>query len=1106
MADEEIDVIWKMKPDGSDVRQEISDLEKEGKKTANNIEKAFKAAFGAFASSKALGAIKDFFSSATESALNFEKQTLGLKSAADQAGISFGEVKNRVDELTRDGVLRINDVSSSLKILLAQGKNLDQSFQTVNAFKRIAALNNIVGDTSQAVADSIKGIATGSSDLLENADPQLRTLAKSVGGFAKVSNNAAVQQEFLNKVIERGNNLQKSYAEFTESASGAQAQLSAESEKLLASLGQVVVDSGAVQFLRDLVVSTREWLESLSPLQKRLLVISAGIVAVAGPTAVLIRSVISLTTALRGLSIASLAAAGPIGLIVAGIGALAAITAATIQTGISLRRQTIGLAEDFNDLRNNTNKTEKEMKQYNDTIDSLVNKYQLASSESEFFNRTLVDQQKALIRVNDLEAQRRAGIKNLATLKREELIELRNAIKSVSDAQGAVDQGRGGFGAAVVGGRGQNRRAAGSLEGFEGRLGINIDDQRRAQSRNAALANSGGVDPRLARVQALKNLNRVTVSEGEVLSEIERLLNRSTTQLSGSTKKLRQEVVKLSDFSKREFEKNIDSLNSEFDKFISTLNRARDNEAIRRQLGLSLDDIEKLRTEAIDRRAERERRLIDEELNSIEEFTGQEIEIRRRSIQIELAEAIDSAKSLASRKIIQEEELQARLEKIRSAARLKEVEADLEAANEVSNAVSSIVKATDVGGGISGIGQIAGVFNSQIGGIIGQAGSLITTIGGIFDGIFDNTEELRQQEEARQRQIEITTRLIEQEKRVQEDLVRLQSERRTLLSEDAQREIQLNNIQIANDEARAQANLNVLRNLVSSTASQAGISGTTPNELVASIGNLESSNIEDSAFLAGLRGFDFGDLIQIGDRNFNLRNIGILREFAESFSGQLTPQVEALRRRVLDSSNALEQAFFDEVNRGEFFFTFSRGSEDVNIPIAQRRIDNLESRFTGGIGSDLASNEVVVQRREEQSAASIQILDLLEQIATEERSLLGSSNTIELGRNREDSFLDISRRRGLSLDNVFNAVSPENIGFQSGLNQATLGVQRARSFQEVQADSLEELVELTQQSNVLLAAIVSGLDNNASTDPNQAFSLVKDTINNFINQGAGSVI
>ena len=124
-------------------------------------------------------------------------------------------MRNKVLELSKDGVLSIEAAGNSMKLLAKQGVDAQQAFDFLDAAKKVSSFGNIVGSASLGVENFVLGLSSASVEMLENMDPALRKVIKDLGGSVKISEDATAKQKLLNEVIRQGGELTADYANFS---------------------------------------------------------------------------------------------------------------------------------------------------------------------------------------------------------------------------------------------------------------------------------------------------------------------------------------------------------------------------------------------------------------------------------------------------------------------------------------------------------------------------------------------------------------------------------------------------------------------------------------------------------------------------------------------------------------------------------------------------------------------------------------------------------------------------------------------------------------------------------------------------------------------------
>ena len=314
------ELILKLQADLTDVKKALKQLEDEGKERGKKTGQGFADAFNAILGGALAAKVTGFLRSSVAEFNKLEKTMLGLQATAKLTGNSFDALKKSVTSLASDGVLSIDQASTSMKTLIAQGIQADKAFQLLDAAKKVSSFNNIVGDAGQGVADFVKFLQTGSAELAENMDPSIIKVVKSLGGYAKVSSDATAKQKLINAVIEKGGKLAGDYEKFLNSGAQAQVKFDGASLALSQTLGQKL--QPAFTAIVNGITTVLTWVTNLIGKMDGLTVATVAF----GTTAFLAVASFSKGAALLpgifgsiGGSIA--AALGPIGLFIAGLSA-----------------------------------------------------------------------------------------------------------------------------------------------------------------------------------------------------------------------------------------------------------------------------------------------------------------------------------------------------------------------------------------------------------------------------------------------------------------------------------------------------------------------------------------------------------------------------------------------------------------------------------------------------------------------------------------------------------------------------------------------------------------------------------------------------------------
>lgn len=276
-----------------------------------------------------------FFKSASEEAMNLEKNLTTLDIIAGRFGVSGNKAKDAAQSLGKELRIGVGAAANGLQNLLKAGLNLEQATDLMKRF------------TNEAI--------TGKSNSI--------TLAQAVENltFAYTTNNSAIgnlsgiNENFVN-IIEKGREAlikegvaantitddmakYKGMIDLTNLTMGSserfhgtlidkQAELSQKITDLKVSLGELI--NPYLTKLTDMLIALIGWFSGLSEKQKMVIVVIGGLIVILGPLLIFlglvasgISALITVATALG--AVLTFLAANPIVLIIAAIAALIAI-------------------------------------------------------------------------------------------------------------------------------------------------------------------------------------------------------------------------------------------------------------------------------------------------------------------------------------------------------------------------------------------------------------------------------------------------------------------------------------------------------------------------------------------------------------------------------------------------------------------------------------------------------------------------------------------------------------------------------------------------------------------------------------------------------------
>jgi hypothetical protein len=537
------------------------------------------------------------------------------------------------------------------------------------------------------------------------------------------------------------------------------------------------------------------------------------------------------------------------------------------------------------------------------------------------------------------------------------------------------------------------------------------------------------------------------------LGTVENKIKKATTTTTTNTKKKVKEIIKLTDFLLNDFEKRLRANEKQFFEFTLSIDKL-----VAKGLLTQKEAIE-LSQKGYARLLELQAEVIRNETTVVNTFLDRRLKIELDNINIQEQRAIEAIKNKANMDIKFAKIAQNEIEKIQQTARKKRLTAELNNAketidriNQATGGLRDILQADSGGGFISGFGRVAGAVDPVFGGIVSGVGGIV----GAFEDIFGAGDDLKRQEEERQRQIKITTDLIKSEKEFQEEILKIQQQRSKLLTVEAERQISLNNLIIKDEEKRNRANTQVLKDLVQIRAGEIGISETQPEAIASRINKLAQEQLNNQAALRVVQGITtavnasgFFNTSQASDQSISqlkqLSEAG-LSPGIQNLVNETVQQLQNATRITLESGVDIKGLIQDQ---GKF------GVVSPEISAIQQAFfsaNALAERIKTGI-SDIGLD---VERGDE-------LLRLLKRIQDQEKQFSTTAQELQFGRDREVSFVDVGRGGLLSLGQFQQArIDTTALAAPSQIQSVAVATERQKSIQERQLDKLVDI------NNVLL--------------------------------------
>lgn len=1093
------ELILKIKGDLNDVEKSLKEVEKDGEKsgkaTGESFSKGFGSAVSALLASGVVLGVKSFFSDAIAQADSLQQSLLKVESSAKAFGQSTVAAKQAAQSLAKDGFLSVEQSATAISNLMASGLNLNQAKQFIEAEKNIGAFGNTIGNASQAVVDLTKGILTNSAEVIENLSPAMKQVNSRYQELVQTQGKAIAVQYLYNETLKLGTKYQGDAEKYLNTSAAAQQKFTASVNDAKAAIGEGLqpILVGIINAIKPLIDGFTSWFRGLSDSTKQIILIGGAITA-------FIPAIAALISALRGLNaMFGLLALNPM---VLGFAALAAtVTALTAvishynsatERSLKASKEEVeairGLNKEFNDLNKISTKTEEGKRRLADVTARVA-------EESKKFGLAMKDEAgNAYTLAQQLERVNNAKRTQLIT----QINERYNQLREIEKRQG----------------RTASELALDYVMAVPNMLGA-------FDGKNA----SEGL--RQGQISARKK-------EIEELAKQLQLLNTPLADIKNNTPEFMSSSGKTAltdnNFLLDEFTKKLVAINEEYAKQVAYL----------RQIG---------RTDLLGvagaERQERFASALAEEQKKFEELQKNELDAsleknkKEYDARVKLLKDIAYAEEVTSRNISTEKEqiekrLNDRLVALEKERREKDLRTtidyyskQIDGINSILSSAGSAINASSISGGLAGLAGVVGAVNPLASGILGVG----STLSGIFEELFDDSEKIKKQEEERKKILEEQQKLLEAQRKTAELLRNLELERSNLIDKETDTQLKLNRLLYEDETVRKQKDLEALNRLAGEKASQAGLAGSTPTEIAQSITSLQAQTLGDKAAL---------DIIsQISSVQFSGSTGGDAKNYLNGVISTLdsllgTDLSSGVRSQILNARNS-----YKSLNDNIKIFNYSNGSSSSAIiggeslsstesfvgdggysysnqrfaPYLQGLVNNLSGSFSG-----VSSASVTAQERLNDAAKLLDTLSQIQELQkqTAENTGQTAANTakaIELRPDRERSFIDIGLGYIQSLGNrisgnplgVINSIQSQNLSLPSELGQASVITGTARSLQERMADMLEtqvaqnyDMIDILSDIRQLQAELTAILDNNTGTVSNLSineFNRIQSGIN-----------
>ena len=1027
----------------------LDDVEKKGQKTAQSVGSAFSAIGGALAGAGIIASFKGAFDAANR----LEASLARVTSSAKAFGLSTESAKKAAIDLAKDGFLSLNQSASALSNLMSTGLNIDQSKKFIEASKNIAAFGNTVGDAAGSIESGIKGIITGSSELVENMSPAMKKLSMAFTENKTKVGEAKAVQELYNGVIKLGNQYAGDAATYLDTASAAQNKFNAATEAASAAIGKSLQPmlKGLYNTLSSIVEIFTKWFSGLGEGVQTIIVMIPLVASLIVTVASLGKGMVAL-----GIISASTWAAilGPLTLVIGLVAVLGLAVKELYDTfskgkGEKLVDERKALEAQIAALEKSGKKTQEltdAKERLAETNAKLVAQYGKYLKALGLENASLETKLSLYKRID--EAERRLGGKESVSQRSD--AEIRDRIKHSEDE---LAKGRSLLSSGAIG---KERFDEVTKEYTDEIFYLKQELAGRTTKTPQGSSVAGAKRPEQRFIESQERLKEIELNRLATINRAQLLIDKGKTEADREEGKRRQM-------------------------------RAYQDAEI-----LAKTEINALRSayaEYIEDKAMADKIALDEQTNAA---------IRAVRQQEEAGEII-------------KEQAENRIQKIREANARKASEITIrsfaetaQAASAVTSGIGTTLNAKDIGSSLSGQGSIltglSGFKNlAPALGALGPLGQGIGAIGGAistFTGLFGKSESERARDaEDKKRRDEEMLRILELQANYQKNMLALQEAAAKLPFENLTRDLRLTDINAQQqnlsgvdeqtvEQSRLLSRQSALQNVL---LSQSGAisggqffsgTGSAPDELIRFLSERAAQTVAIQQFVQLMGAFQgaFADGVE-----------------DPGFWDSIYSQIESYRGKVPDK-------FFDYIDpllrsRNQYVAGFSGTENRGNF------IRGLSSTF-GSFSSEITSDTGIAEN----------LLSVIEQSLQTQQEIAGSTkktadNTARLTNMRENNVLDLAgggiRGFGSFFRGAFNSVdsliNPQMPGLStpSAISNSLSVASLTRSWQDRTADGIENLVKIQTEALRLLAEIALNTDAQGQVQGSMTSAQLQDIMANI---------
>lgn len=197
---------------------------------------------------------------------------------AELFGADSEKIQKGILDLRREGLFTYSSLAYSARQLASMNLEVEGSIEDLlRAFRNIAVVEGFYDDINFSITSFIKGIQTGTAELLENLSPRIRTMIVQMGGFAKIQQDVALRNQLLNNILRDGKIQQEAYNRVAATSEIRLKKLQTRYTELLETFGQgfLPVFNDIADVLDNVIVNLTSFLDSLEDNERRAIALTA---------------------------------------------------------------------------------------------------------------------------------------------------------------------------------------------------------------------------------------------------------------------------------------------------------------------------------------------------------------------------------------------------------------------------------------------------------------------------------------------------------------------------------------------------------------------------------------------------------------------------------------------------------------------------------------------------------------------------------------------------------------------------------------------------------------------------------------------------------------